>query len=227
MGRSEIGPALPGPVIEAANTLWSFMSTVEPPSPADLAILLGSRDLFIAAFAADIIEKGLCDFIVCSGGIAHQSDFLETGWVQPEGEVFAEELARLGVPREKIVVERRARNTAENLVYSIEAARQMGLATGSLLLVHKPFMALRTRLTAEKLLPAHGFLVTGPPLSFADYCSRVDDVARLTNILAGDFERIYVYAAKGFIAPIDIPATALAALAILRQAGFKGHSVLG
>jgi len=47
--------------------------------------------------------------------MAHQGDLLATNWDKTEAEVYADEAVALGVPRERIVLEPRAMNTAENV----------------------------------------------------------------------------------------------------------------
>ena len=96
------------------STVWNYMRLVHPPARADAILVLGSFDPNAAVHAARLWHEGLARLVVMSGGVAHRGGLLDPGWGRPEAEVFAEAAIREGVPREAILLEDRAQNTAEN-----------------------------------------------------------------------------------------------------------------
>src|SRR5262245_47679310 len=101
-----------------AETIWKYMQLGHTPIAADFMLVFGTNDLRVATFAADLYNQGLAPLAVTTGGIAHNGDLLATPWARPEAAVFAEEMVRLGVPADRILIEPSATNTAENVCFA-------------------------------------------------------------------------------------------------------------
>jgi len=59
--------------------------------------------------------------------------------------------------------------------------------------------------------------------TFDDYCNDMLPPAKVTNIMMGDLQRIWVYAARGFSAPQQIPDDVKLTFHRLVELGFTEH----
>jgi uncharacterized SAM-binding protein YcdF (DUF218 family) len=207
----------------AARTLWNFLSQQDDPGHPTTVFVFGSTDLIVAAFAASVYFRLQPGAIVCSGGVAHQDDLLKTGWNSSEGDIMADVLRSFGVPSDVIHVENRSKNTGENFDFSISLAQGKHLDLSDVLVLHKPYMTLRTRLTGLVRCSSLNFRVAAPLFSFDQYSRLVMPADKLLNIMVGDFQRIIEYPKKGFSAPCLIPAEVQQAWEALIQAGYTKH----
>jgi uncharacterized SAM-binding protein YcdF (DUF218 family) len=93
----------------------------------------------------------------------------------------------------------------------------------SVLFVSKPYMERRAFATCQKVWPEVDAVCTSEPLKFEDYIQSVGDEKLVIDMLVGDLQRIIEYPEKGFAAPQDVPADALAAYDRLISAGFDSR----
>ncbi len=107
-------------VLCPARIVWDYLQLKHHPIPADVIVVFGTNDLRVARFAARLYHEGFGRTLVCTGGMAHQGDLLATNWHKTEAEMYADEAVALGVPRERIMLEPRAANTAENVRFTRE-----------------------------------------------------------------------------------------------------------
>src|ERR1700680_2920997 len=126
-----------------ARILWDYHQLPHHPIPADVIVALGTNDLRVAEFAADLYLRGFGSTLVCSGGMAHQDDLLATGWERTEAEMFADAAERRGVPRERMLLETRACNTAENIRFTRELLGERKMRPRNIVIAVKPFMQRR------------------------------------------------------------------------------------
>src|SRR5437870_12747704 len=101
--------------LRLARIIWDYHQLRHEPIPADVIVALGTNDLRVAEFAADLYLRGYGSTLVCTGGVAHQDDLLAAPWEKTEAEMYADVAARHGTPRDRILLETRATNTAENI----------------------------------------------------------------------------------------------------------------
>ncbi len=102
----------------AARIIWQYHQLGHQEIPADAIIALGTNDLRVAEFAAGLYHAGFGKWLLCTGSIAHQGDLLATPWDRTEAEMYAQIALDHGVPRDRILLEKRATNTAENIRFS-------------------------------------------------------------------------------------------------------------
>ena len=227
---------------EAAQLVWNYlqMSGSDLPTTSDVIVCLGSSDLRVATYAAELFKRGLAPWLVFSGGVGtgpHSGRNL-LGWDRPEAEVMADEAVRCGVPRKNILVEPASRNSGENIRFThalLHAERQRFEAAGglqSMIVVHKPFMERRAYATFMKQWPDDtarpAILLTSPRLTFGEYLVGTPITKEDTiSIMVGDLQRIKRYAEPPheFQIPQDIPATVWAAAELLVAAGFTGNLI--
>lgn len=216
-------PAITPEVLRLARLIWDYHQLRQTPTPADAIVALGTNDLRVAHCAADLYLRGYAPTLVCTGGFAHHDDLLATPWPKTEAEMYADAAAELGVPREHILVETRATNTAENIRFTRELLDERGLAPHSILIAVKPFMQRRAWATLAVKWPDIQATVASPSMTLDEYFTDALTPAKIVNILLGDLQRIWAYAQRGWSAPQPLPAEVLEAYRRLVDLGFTRH----
>lgn len=204
-----------------ARVVFDYQVLGHQPVAADVMIVLGTNDTRVAHHAADLFHRGFAPLIVCTGGMAHQGDILETGWDTPEAEVYARILRERRVPEDHILLEPRATNTAENIRFSRALIEDRGLAPRKVLLAVKPFIQRRAMATFAVEWPEAPASVSSWEATFDEYCVDGLSPEKVTQIMMGDLQRIWIYASRGWSAPQRIPAEVGAAYERLRALGFS------
>lgn len=122
---------------------------------APLCFCFGFPRRELAEEAAKIYKKGYCDYILISGGINISPDtaFDKTFQSQTEAELQRDILIKLGIPREKILIENKATNSLENVVFSKKIiVRHFGKIPSKIIVLHKVFHGRRALMTLRKNL---------------------------------------------------------------------------
>ena len=135
---------------ELARIIWDYHHMHQKLEKADCILALGSHDLRVAEYAAKLFLEGWASLLACSGGVAHKSDLLATGWDKPEAEVFADIAVKMGVPKEKILIENRSANTGENIRFTKGLFAERRLAPKRIIIVQKPYMERRAYATMKR-----------------------------------------------------------------------------
>src|SRR4029077_7388424 len=123
--------------------VWEYLQPNHDHIPHDVIVAFGTTDLRVARFAARLYHEGFGRPLVCTGGMAHQGDLLATNWHKTEAEMYADEDVALGVPRDRIMLEPHASNTAENVRFTRELLCRDGSRPRNVVLATKPFMERR------------------------------------------------------------------------------------
>lgn len=149
--------------------------------------------------AADLYRKGLVKKIIVSGGSNEHTGFVE-------GEEMGKELEKLGIPERDILVENRAMNTLENVLFSKDIIeRKVGLENiKTIVAVVKNFHSRRALMTLKKHMPSH------IRLKSSAYQSRYYDFnandwytsEQGRQKVQGELEKIQKYLKKGDIAEL-------------------------
>ncbi len=193
-------------VYEHLKVIWDYMHMNMEPEPADLLVGFGCYNDDIALRAAGLYHQGLAPRILFTGGLGRNTIDL---WTQTEAERFANIAKQAGVPENDIIIEEKASNTAENILYSKEKIQELGLNVKKILGVHKPFMERRIYAAWQVYWPEMKFVITSPKQSLEEYLSA--SVAQglsektVIDVIVGDFQRMDVYAKKGYQIPQFIP----------------------
>ncbi len=206
--------------IAGIRALWDYHRMGHEPRVVDVAVGLGSHDLGVAAHCAALYRAGLFTTLLFTGGNSPGT----LDWF-PRGEAihFREHAVALGVPDEAILVEPRAANTGENIVFSREVLADAGIVPRSVLLVCKPYMERRAYATTRKLWPEIEVTCASVPLEFEEYVTTIGDEKLVVDMLVGDLQRVIEYPKRGFAVEQDVPEEVLAAYASLVDAGYDGH----
>ena len=142
--------------------------------------------------------------------------------------IFAEEMVKCGVPAGRILIESQATNTAENVRFAraLIEARPERLPRNAVAVV-KPFMQRRVLATMAVYWPEMPFSLASWDTTFADYCTPDLPPSKVLNIMLGDLQRLWVYAARGWSAPQPIPDAVRLAFGRLVEMGYRDHLLPG
>ncbi|WP_242893908.1 YdcF family protein [Actinomadura litoris] len=204
------------------ETLWDYHDMHHTIRPTDVAIGLGSHDLGVATFTAELYREGMFPRIVFTGANAPT-----TIGRFPRGEAVHYRLhaIELGVPDEAILVEPKATNTGQNIEFTRKLLADHGIEVSSATLISRPYQQRRAYSTTKKLWPDLEIICASRPLPLDDYIVSIGDVNRVINMLVGDTQRIMVYPAQGFAVPQHMPPEVQAAYGRLVEAGFTNRLV--
>jgi uncharacterized SAM-binding protein YcdF (DUF218 family) len=204
--------------------VWRYHQLNQPLAKSDVIVVLCSHDTVVAARGAQLFLEGWAPLLVFSGGLGVITRHL---WQDPEAERFARIAVQMGVPADRILIEKWSTNTGENVQFTRRLLADRGIDPESLILVQKPYMERRTFATFNKVWPGKTIAVTSPQFSMDDYLHResndaltADDVI---SIMVGDLQRIREYPARGFQIPQDIPDDVWEAYEELVRAGYDRH----
>lgn len=215
--------------MQAAQMIWDYLRLGETADSADCLLVLGSRDDRVASYAAKLAKRFSYRAIIITGGPAPHNESLRTWREASEAEHFAAIMQAAGVTQ-PLILEKSALNTGDNFrqAYTLLARFEMKLR--SLVVVTKPYMERRARATFEAQWPGESkpsITMASPSMSFDEYCNDTQPYETVVNIMVGDLQRILLYPARGLQAEQHVPATVLAALDILVDAGYTEHLLSG
>lgn len=209
--------------LAAARVIWNYHCLEQAARPADVIVALGTNDLRVADFAADLYLSGFGPTLVCAGGVAHQHDMLATGWDKTEAEMYADIAIRRGVPRDRILLEDRSTNTAENFRLTRALVARESIPARSIVVAVKPFMRRRVWATLAVTWPEMPATMASPRMTLDEYFTDDLDPDKITNIMMGDLQRIWVYGRRGWSAPQSVPNEVMSAYRRLVQLGYDRH----
>ena len=205
-----------------AKIIWDYHHLNHQLEKADCIFVLGSHDMRVAEYAADLFLQGYAPYIIFSGGLG---SLTKDTFSKPEADIFADIAKKRGVPPEKILIENKSTNTGENVGFTKKLLDEKGLKFNSFILVQKPYMERRTFATFKKVWPEKNFIVTSPPISFKDYPNEEISKDKVINIMVGDLQRIKIYPQRGFQIFQEIPPNVWSVYEKLVELGYTEHLV--
>lgn len=209
---------------EAIETLWDYHHVKQELRPADFIFILGSNDVRVAQYAAELYKRNLAPTLLFSGGVGRF-----TGeWAVTEAELFAAAAMEKGVPEKAILIENKSTNTGENVRYSREILKKAGIPEPvSLIALQKPYMERRTLATLQAQWPEAQVVVGSPPVSFREYLTPELPRQLVVSAMVGDFQRILEYPRQGFSTEQPVPPEAMEAFRTLVEAGYDSQLLKG
>ena len=215
-------PALNGEVRAAAQLLWDYHDLRHELRPTDVGLGLGSHDLGVATRTAELFHQGLFPVVVFSGANAPT-----TADAFPRGEAvhYAEHARLLGVPGDRILIEPRATNTAENFLFARELLIERGIRARSVMVVSKPYQQRRAYATSRMVWPDVDVVCTSQRIGLDEYVDAIGDADKVLSMLVGDTQRIHLYAAMAYAIPQPIPDEVVEAYELLVAAGYTSRMV--
>jgi uncharacterized SAM-binding protein YcdF (DUF218 family) len=206
--------------LRPARLIWEYLQLKHEPVPADMIVAFGTNDPRVARFAARLFHEGFGKKLLCTGGMAHQGDLLATNWDQTEAEVYADIAVAEGVPRDRILLEPRATNTAENVRFTRELLSRNGDRPRNLVLATKPFMQRRVWATMAVEWPEMPASLASERMSLDEYFTDELPAAKVIPIMLGDLQRVWIYGRRGWSAPQIVPPEVMDAYRELKAQGF-------
>lgn len=207
--------------LEPLRVLWEYLGMHTPPRQADCIVGFGNFNDNIARRAAELYHQGYAPRVLFTGGLGRN-----TLGLLPETEAarFARVAMECGVPAADIIQEDRSTNTKENILFTRQKLRELGLPHDCILGVHQPFMERRIWAAMGVYWPELDFAVTSPQVTIQQYLADavkqgITEEAAI-SVIAGDFQRMDLYAKKGFQLPQEIPEEAWQAFRRLVAMGY-------
>lgn len=205
-------------VERSAKIIWDYMLLNQKLVKSDFIFVLGSNDTRVAKYAAELFLKGCAELLIFSGGLGR---ITKETFTQTESETFAKIAIKMGVPREKIIIENKSTNTGENILFTRKLLEDKKIDYKSFILVQKPYMERRTFATFKKQWPGVKFVVTSPIISFEKYPNVKISQSKMINTMVGDLQRIKLYPSKGFQIKQSIPKEVWVAYEKLVELGYN------
>ena len=186
--------------------LWNYHRLNEDVKKSDVILGFGSHDLHVAKRCAQLFLDGYGNMIIFTGGYGRITENL---WNMAEAEKFAQIAIKMGVPKNKIIIEDKASNTGENISNTKEILKNINLSPSSFIVVDKPYRERRTFATLKKQWPEINFVITSPKFTYEEYCDFYSngEISKdeFISIMVGDTQRIYLYGKNGFQIEQEIP----------------------
>ncbi|MCD0453250.1 YdcF family protein [Actinocorallia sp. API 0066] len=184
------------------ETLWNYHHMEHSLRPVDVGIGLGSHDLGVATYAAELFHQRIFPLIVFTGANAPT-----TIARFPRGEAvhYREHAIELDVPSEAILTETEATNTGQNITLTRQLLTTKNITVRSAALISRPYQQRRAYATAKKLWPELDIICASRPLPLDEYINSIGDADRVINMLVGDTQRIAEYPKLGYAIPQNIP----------------------
>ena len=206
------------------QVIWDYLRLGEEPCKADCIVGFGNFNVNIARRAAELYHQGWAEKILFTGGLGRNT----LGMLpEPEAVRFAKVAMGCGVPEKDIILEDKSTNTAENILFTHELLKKLGMPHSHLLGVHQPFMERRIKAAFGVYWPGVKFTVTSPQVTIPEYleAAKVQGVTERASIevIVGDFQRMELYAQKGWQLPQEIPEEAWDAFHQLVALGYDGQ----
>jgi uncharacterized SAM-binding protein YcdF (DUF218 family) len=204
-------------ILLAAKVIWDYLRIGMSLQKSDGMLIFCSNDLRVADYAADLYHQGYAPWICPSGGTGRLTYDL---YHKPEAEAFADVLRKHLVPDISILIENQATNTAENIFFTQQVLKNHHKNPESLLVLQKPYMERRTLAALQQYWPEMKVITSSPPIPFEKYPFPGFLMEDLIHVLVGDFQRIQLYAERGWQAPQEIPPEVWEAYHVLIQNGY-------
>lgn len=207
--------------LQHLQVLWDYLKLGQEPQKADCIVGFGNFNTNIARRSAQLYLDGFAPKILFTGGLGRNTEGLLP---EPEAVRFARVAREMGVPEEDILMEDRSTNTAENILFTRQMLQERNIPHDHILGVHQPFMERRIWAAMGVYWPELRFSVTSPQVSVEQYLedSRKQGITEnaAVSVIVGDFQRMDLYAKKGYQLPQQIPAEAWQAFDALVELGF-------
>jgi uncharacterized SAM-binding protein YcdF (DUF218 family) len=200
-----------------AEVIWGYHQMGHEVRPCSAAVGLGSHDLGVATFSAELYRAGLFPVLVFSGATSSA-----TAARFPRGEAvhYREHAVGLGVPEKAILIEPMATNTGQNIEFARAVLHKAGVRVDSLLLISMPYMERRAYATCRKAWPSVDVVCASAPLTFEEYAKSIGDERMVIEMMVGDMQRVIEYPKRGFAIEQIVPANVRIAYDRLVRAGF-------
>jgi len=210
--------------LQPLQVIWDYLGMHQKPQKADVIVGFGNFNTNIARRAAELYLQGYAPRILFTGGLGRNTEGLLP---EPEAVRFARVAMECGVPERDILIADRSTNTKENIEFTRRLLEEAGVPHGHILGVHQPFMERRITAAMGVYWPELRFSVTSPQVSIPEYLEDAKKQGITENaavsVIVGDFQRMDLYAKKGYQLPQHIPEEAWEAFHHLVKMGYDSQ----
>lgn len=207
--------------MQPLQVIWDYLGMHQRPQKADCIVGFGNFNDNIARRAAELYFQGYAPKVLFTGGLGRNTQGLLP---EPEAARFGKVAMACGVPREDIILEDKSTNTKENILFTREKLTALGLPHAHILGVHQPFMERRICAALGVYWPEVKITVTSPQVTISEYLADAKRQGISENaavsVIVGDFQRMDLYAKKGYQLPQQIPEAAWQAFHQLVALGY-------
>lgn len=207
--------------LQPLQVIWDYLGMHQEPQKADCIVGFGNFNDNIARRAAELYHQGYAKRILFTGGLGRNTRGLLP---EPEAARFARVAVACGVPEDAILQEDRSTNTKENILFTRKLLTELGLPHDHILGVHQPFMERRICAALGVYWPEVKITVTSPQVTIQEYLTDAKRQGITENaavsVIVGDFQRMDLYARKGYQLPQEIPPQAWEAFRQLVAMGY-------
>ena len=201
--------------------IWDYLCLRQPPQKADCIVGFGNFNTDIARRAAQLYLEGFAPKVLFTGGLGRNTEGLLP---EPEAVRFAKVAMDCGVPEKDILIEDQSTNTKENIEFTRRLLEKADVPHNHILGVHQPFMERRIWAAMGVYWPELNFSVTSPQVTIPEYLARARQQGVSENasisVIVGDFQRMDLYAKKGYQLYQEIPEQAWEAFRELVAMGY-------
>ena len=210
--------------MENVQILWDFMHMGQLLEKADVIVGFGCYDEDIPKRCAELFHKGFAPWVCFSGGLGRNTSGI---WSKSEAERFAAIAMAEGVPENRIILENKSTNSAENLLFTPKVLAEKGIKEEKIIAVHKPYMERRLWAAMQVYWPQVRAVYTSPQVTVEEHIAHAEMIGMtrkgVIETIVGDVQRMELYAEKGYQAPVAIPYEVRAAFDALVAEGYTGQ----
>lgn len=205
-----------------AKKIWDYMKFGMDIHPADLLLLCGHDDDRSAIYTAELYKKRFAPLVLATGAGSVKNRF---GTTSGEAKRMAKVMSENGVPESAILIEPKALNSGENVLFSKALLEQKGISINKIILVHKPYMERRALATFLKQWPGPEYQITSMTVTYEEYIDGYGDKENFLNLLIGDLQRIREFPKEGYMIEQDIPLDVWEAEQKLLEMGYYKYRI--
>ena len=210
--------------MENIRILWDYMHLNQDVEKADVIVGFGCYDEDIPKRCAELYHAGFAPFVAFSGGLGRNTSGI---WTKTEAERFAAIAVAEGVPEERIILENKSTNSAENLLFTPKVLAEQRIRAEKIIAVHKPYMERRLRAAMQVYWPDVQAVYTSPQVTLEEHIAHAEAIGMtergVIETIVGDIQRMELYAHKGYQVPVEIPAQVWNAFEKLVKQGYTGQ----
>lgn len=211
-------------VLSLTRILWDYMCMHQELEKADFIIGFGCYNEDVARRAAQLYRLGYAPKVIFTGALGRNTLSM---WTESEAIRFSRVAMEEGVPEEDIILEQRATNSGENLIYSRSLVEQLGFRTPRIIGVQKPYMERRLFAAFPVYWPEADVRVTSWQQTMEQYMEGVKRWGRTAedtvHMIVGDLQRMELYAKLGYQIPQHIPDAVKEAFTRLVELGYTNQ----
>lgn len=209
---------------EPLCVIWDYLRRPSEMKKADCIVGFGNYNCDIGIRAAELYRAGYAEKVLFSGGLGRNTLGIQS---TTEAERFAETALRFGVPERDILIENRSTNTAENITFTRKLLEENGIFARRLIAVHQPFMERRIASAFDVTWSDVELLTTSYAIDIPTFFEHAVGYGvtekMVVEEVVGDFQRMELYADKGWQSRQIIPPDAREAFEKLVVLGYGGQ----